>query len=121
MAKAIWHGQAGNEKKKRALVGRTAEERGLQRGDFVNNQNEPTTGDALVVRPDTERHLLEARIAVAKRRLIQDLNRISTMAKQTAGTAGRKLLQVAVLGGLVLGAIVSMFVRRRRRLRVTWK
>jgi hypothetical protein len=74
---------------------------------------------------DPERRALEVRIDLAKARLFQDLNRVSTIAKLTArraaGAASRGLLRVAVIGGLLLVGLVSAFIRRRRRLRVVWK
>jgi hypothetical protein len=99
----------------------TAEERGLQSGEFVNNPNEHATAGSALVQVDPERRALEARIHLAKDRLFQDLNRVSTIAKQTAGAAGRSLLRVALVGGLLMVGLVSAFIRRRRRLRVTWK
>jgi hypothetical protein len=91
----------------------------------VSTTNEPSTVGSTLVPVDPERRALEARIERAKARLFQDLNRVSTMAKQTAkqaaGAAGRGLLRVALLGGLLVVGLVSAFIRRRRRLRVVWK
>jgi hypothetical protein len=74
---------------------------------------------------DRERRALEVRIDLAKARLFQDLNRVSTIARQTvrhaAGAAGRGLLRVALVGGLLLVGLVAAFARRRRRLRFVWK
>jgi hypothetical protein len=98
----------------------------LHSGDFVSTTNEPSTVGSTLVPVDPERRALEVRIERAKARLFQDLNRVSTMAKQTAkqaaGAAGRGLLRVALLGGLLAVGLVSAFIlRRRRRLRVVWK
>ena len=100
-------------------------ERRLQPRDIVNRPNEhPVTGSPLVP-VDPERRALQVRIDLAKARLFQDLNRASMLArraaKQAAGVAGRGLLRVALVGGLLLVGLVSAFVRRRRRLRVVWK
>jgi hypothetical protein len=100
-------------------------ERGLQPRDFVNSPNEhPVTGSPLVP-VDPERRALEVRIDLAKARLFQDLNRASHLAKraakQAAGVAGRGLLRVALVGGLLLLGLTAALIRRRRRLRVVWK
>lgn len=100
-------------------------ERVLQTGDFVNSPNErPMTRSALVP-VDRERRALEVRIDLAKARLFQDLNRVSTIAKQTvsnaAEAAGRGLLRVALVGGLLLVGLAAAFIHRRRRLRFVWK
>jgi hypothetical protein len=100
-------------------------ERGLHSEDFVNSPNERQTTGSNLVPVDRERRALEVRIDLAKARLFQDLNRASTIAKQTArhaaGVAGRGLLRVALVGGLLLVGLGFAFIRRRRRLRVVWK
>jgi hypothetical protein len=96
-------------------------ERRLQPQVLVNIPNEQRTMGSAIVHVDPERRAIETRIRLAKARLFQDLNRASTIVKQTAGAASRGLLRVALVGGLLLVGLVSAFVRRRRRLRVTWK
>lgn len=91
----------------------------------MNNPHESSTTGSDLAPVDPERRALEVRIAVAKSRLFQDLNRVSTMAKHTAkqaaGAAGRGLLRVALVGGLLVVGLVAAFIRRKRRLRVVWK
>ena len=96
-------------------------ERRLQPRMFVSIPNEQTRTGSALVQVDPERRAIETRIRLAKARLFQDLNRASTIVKQTAGAASRGMLRVALVGGLLLVGVVAAFVRRRRRLRVTWK
>jgi len=119
--RGIWHVPAGNEKEKRALLAPDRLGTVLAVRAIVNTPNEQTTTGSAIVHVDPERRAIETRIRLAKARLFQDLNRASTIVKQTAGAASRGLLRVALVGGLLLVGLVSAFVRRRRRLRVTWK
>ena len=93
----------------------------MQSVGSVNDQNRPAMPLATSAPVDLERRVLETRIALAKNRLFRDLDSLSTVVKQTAGTAGWGLLRIVLVGGLLVGAIVGLLVRRRRRLRVTWK
>lgn len=88
----------------------------------MNNPNEQATTSAALALVDPERRALEARINLAKRALMQDLNRVSALVKRTAGTAGRSLTRVVALGlGLMAVGLLAVFIRRHRRLRYTWK
>ncbi len=93
----------------------------LAASSSVNTPNEHATTGSTLVHVDPERRALETRISLAKERLYQDLNRASSIVKQTAGAAGRGLLRVALVGGLLFVGLVASVIRRRRRLRVIWK
>jgi hypothetical protein len=88
---------------------------------LVNTLNERTTTSAPLALVDPDRRALEARIEQAKNRLVQDLNRASRLVRRAAGTVGRGVLRAAVVGGLIVAALAVAFVRRRHRIRVTWR
>jgi hypothetical protein len=88
---------------------------------LVNTPNERPTTSAPLVPVDPARRALEVRIEQAKNRLAQDLNRASRLVRRAAGTAGRGMLRVMLLGGLFVVGLAVALVRRRHRIRVTWK
>jgi len=87
----------------------------------VNTPNEQTGQGAPLVRVDPERRAIDLRIEHAKNRLIQDLNRASTLFKRAAGTASRTVQRILLVGGLLAVGLLVAFIRRRHRIRVTWK
>jgi hypothetical protein len=89
----------------------------------VNHTREHHKEQTALVPTDTRRHALEARIELAKERLVADLNQASMIVKQAASTASRSLTRILALGALLVGGLVAAFVarRRNRRIRVTWK
>jgi len=88
---------------------------------LVSTLNERATTSAPLVPVDPERRALETQIEQAKHRLVRDLNRASKLLRHAAGTAGRGLLRVALLGAVVVVGLVAALLRRRHRIRVTWK
>ena len=75
----------------------------------------------MVERPevDARERALAHRLEMGKERLVADLGKLSTMLETSAGQVGQKFVRVGlVLGGLLLLGIVTVVVRRRRRLRV---
>ena len=79
-------------------------------------------GNGALVPVDPERHAIEARIERAKGRIVEDLNRASGLLRDVAASAGRGLGRVAVVSALfVAGIVLAALVRRRRRIRITWR
>ncbi|MFT3773736.1 MAG: hypothetical protein QM820_50835 [Minicystis sp.] len=73
---------------------------------------------------DPERHALEMRIEHAKSRIVEDLNRASSLFREVASRTGRGIGRLALISGAVVaGAILMAIVRMRsrRRIRITWK
>jgi hypothetical protein len=64
---------------------------------------------------DPERHALEARIARAKGRIVEDLEWATTLLYGAARSAGRGLGTLVVSVGLFLAGIVAAAWIRRRR------
>jgi hypothetical protein len=87
----------------------------------VNTTREHHKERTALVPVDPRRHALEARVVNAKERLIEDLNQASMIVKQAASTAGRGIARILAMGALVVAGLLTAFLRRRRRLRVTWK
>lgn len=71
---------------------------------------------------DPERHALEARIEHAKGRLVEDLGRAEKVLREVAGRTGRGLGRAVLISTvLVAGALLVSLLRRRRRIRITWR
>jgi hypothetical protein len=70
---------------------------------------------------DPERHALEVRIAHAKDRIVEDLNRASALFRGAAARAGRGIETVMIVAGLAIAAAILALLTRRRRIRVTWR
>jgi hypothetical protein len=99
-----------------------APEHSLQLLLHVNRPSGQHRGNGALVLVDPERHALEVRIERAKSRIVEDLNRASGLLRDVAARAGRGLGRVVVLSGLfVAGVALAVLVRRRRRLRITWR
>jgi len=87
----------------------------------VSTLNERATASAPLVPVDPERRALETQIEQAKHSLVQDLNLATKRVRHAAGTAGRGLVRVALLGAVVVVGLVAALVRRRHSIRITWR
>jgi hypothetical protein len=83
-------------------------------------RDRPPYRDTLVP-VDPERHALEVRIAHAKERIVEDLNRASALVRGAAVRAGRGLGAAVIVAGLAVAATILALIARRRRIRVTWR
>jgi hypothetical protein len=70
---------------------------------------------------DPERYAIEVRIAHAKERIVEDLNRASALFRGAAARAGRGIEAVVIVAGLAIAAAILAVLTRRRRIRVTWR
>jgi hypothetical protein len=117
-AQAISHGQRPAETRK-AHAGRAAPRGGTSLAAKAR-VNGPTEQARAIVPVDPRRSALELRIHIARERLVQDLNRASSMIRASTHRIGRAF-EIAAIGGLLLlGAGVALFMRRRRA-RFTWR
>jgi hypothetical protein len=87
----------------------------------VNGPSEQRPRIDTLVPVDPRRHALEVRIAHAKLRIVEDLNRASGLVRGVAARAGRGIETAAIVAGLAIAAVVVAVLARRRRLRITWR
>ena len=94
----------------------------MQRGLTVNRLSDLRQGGDTLVPVDPERHALQERIERAKARIVEDLDHASGLVRGAVSRAGRGLGLAGLCAALLLaGLVTTALVRRRRRIRITWR
>jgi hypothetical protein len=74
----------------------------------------------------TKRHAIEVRMAQSKENLSGDIARVSNYLRSAASRAQHGVIRAGVrtavwVGALVVLGIAAAFIRRRKRIRITWR